>query len=140
MAQTRQSQGVSFLSDGKGTSVPRDILDFFDDNTRAENLRVLTNNTKAFRKEVASFEASRITIESFGRAAQLAFKRYGAFVVGSAGIFQIINFFRTATSAALEFESQITKIQQVLDVTGNQISGLTAKIRELSVQNWCGDC
>lgn len=98
----------------------------------AKDVDTLAGNTKKLNKELQTFNSNTLTLEKFGKAARLAFKRYAAFVVGSAAIFAITNNLRQATSAALELEAVFTKIQQVLRETDKGLRPLRDEIRRLS--------
>lgn len=95
----------------------------FDDTARA---------LKGVNSELRTLDANTFSVEKFGKATALAFKRYSAFVVGSFGIFRIIGFFRNATDEALKFEKAITKITQVLNTSSQSIRPLSEEIKRLA--------
>lgn len=95
-----------------------------DDGT----LRVVQNQNKINK----SLAEGRFTIESFGKSAALAAKRYAAFLVGSAVFFQLSSAIRSAATNALEFESIITKVQQVLSTTNAEANKIADSIRDVA--------
>lgn len=91
--------------------------------------QTIVSRVKEQNKLNASIERGRVTLRGFGEAAALAFKRYGAFLSGSLIIFKVVNAFRQATSAALEFEKSVTQIQQVLSITPQGVDKIARSIR-----------
>ena len=105
-----------------------------DIGVSATEVEGIANSTKKLNKEIQSFNTNTLTLEKFGQAARLAFKRYAAFVVGSSLIFGVTSNLRAATTAALELEAVFTKIQQVLKETDKGLKPLRDEIRSLSAE------
>lgn len=79
-------------------------------------------------KVAAATEKASFSSRKFGDATALALKRYSAFVFATFGFYAIINAFRTATAEAIEFEHQMTKIEQVIGSTRSAIIPLEKTI------------
>lgn len=91
----------------------------------------LRNQARSLRdnnKELTSLISKRSSIEDFGEKAALAFKRFGAFVLGSFGIYRVITAFQNASREALEFEKRITRIQQVIGQSVVGVRGIQEAI------------
>lgn len=89
--------------------------------------------TKEATKLNNQFNNAHINATKFGQAVGLAAKRFSAFIIGSSPIFLIIQGFRLATTEALKFEKQITRIQQVLN-TRNDTSGIFEQIKKSAAE------
>lgn len=75
-----------------------------------------------------------ISAQDFGEKTALAFKRFAAFLVGSAPLFFLIQSFRTASAEAIKFEHQVTKIEQVLEITADQANAIGREIAKVAAQ------
>ena len=99
----------------------------FDDDRLARFVREQNKLNK-------SIAEGKFTIEGFGKAAALAAKRYAAFIVGSAVFFRLSLAFSEATRNAIEFESIITKIQQVIGTTNERVASIGDAIRDVAAE------
>jgi len=107
-----------------------------DKNTRVANQQLIRDarQLKSDLKEVEkNAKAAQGGIEGFGGAAALAFKRYGAFLVGSFGIVRIVSAFQNATQEALKFEAAMTKVEQVTTSTQAQLKDIGDSVRNAGV-------
>lgn len=114
------------------TTVAKKRLVGDDLGISSKEVESIANSTKKLNKELTTLNANTLTLEKFGQAARLAFKRYAAFVVGSSAIFAITSNLRQATTAALELEHVFTKIQQVIGGSDKELKPLRDGIRSLS--------
>lgn len=114
------------------TTVAKKRLVGDDLGISSKEVESIANSTKKLNKELTTLNANTLTLEKFGQAARLAFKRYAAFVVGSSAIFAITSNLRQATTAALELEQVFTKIQQVIGGSDKELKPLRDGIRSLS--------
>lgn len=106
--------------------------------------RVKADNNQLFRdaarlnKELIEIKngslAAGSSIESFGDKAALAFKRYGAFLVGTFAITRIVSIFGQATDAAIQFEAQMTKVEQVTTGTNEELLNISKSISDAAIE------
>ncbi len=90
--------------------------------------------TKEANKLNQAIIANRFSLENLGKAATLAFRRYSAFLIGTSLIYSVIGSIRRASNDFLEFEAQITKLEQVSTVTAKEIGTITTQILNLATQ------
>ncbi len=133
LRQTTHSQSVE--------DVTRANLAGFDkkaDSSRVSGLREdiigRTKDLENARKEAEKFGKATISIEEFGKSAALAFKRYSAFLVGAFVIGAIVGGIKSAQDQAIQFEKEITKIQQVLDITAKGVLPIGENIRKSALE------
>lgn len=112
-----------------GLDSPQGLVDKKQIDGVVQSAKRATSQTK---KLTTSIGRAGFTVEQFGQKAALAFQRYGAFVVGSFGIFRLVGFIRSATDEALKFEAVVTKLEQVLDATRQTIAPLARDLRRLA--------
>jgi hypothetical protein len=114
------------------------ITDFFR-GSREEILskridsKVLQKAALENDKLAKGIDKTREGFSKFGDQIGLAVKRYGAFLTGTAGLFVVINAFRTATEEALKFEKAQTRLSQILAVPRGNVSGITSVARGQSL-------
>lgn len=107
-----------------------------DKNVKISNDQLFRDSKQLNRdlKEVArNARQAQGGIEGFGGAAALAFKRYGAFLVGSFGIVRIVSAFQQATQEALKFEAAMTKVEQVTVSTQAQLKDIGDSVRNAGI-------
>ena len=107
-----------------------------DKNVKVANEQLARDARQLKRdlKEVAAnARQAQGGIEGFGGAAALAFKRYGAFLVGSFGIVRIVSAFQNATQEALKFEAAMTKVEQVTTSTQAQLKDIGDSVRNAGI-------
>jgi len=92
----------------------------------------LDNLIKTLGLSGGAFKPPADAAKSFGDQIFLAGKRYAAFVASTAVAFIAVRSLRDATQAAIEFESAIVRLDQILDEGSARISVLRQKFLELS--------
>jgi hypothetical protein len=108
-----------------------------DKNVKVTNDQLI-RDAKQLNKELGKIKTQSLdaglSVESFGSAAALAFKRYGAFLVGTFAITRIVSIFGQATDAAIQFEAQMTKVEQVTTSTNKQLLNISKSIRDAAIE------
>ena len=72
-------------------------------------------------------------IQAFGKDAALALRRFAGFTLATTVVFGFVRAVTSATTAALDFQREITKVVQVTGASVGQINKLKSTINELSV-------
>lgn len=108
-----------------------------DKRVKADNNQLI-RDARQLNKELGKIKTQSLdaglSVESFGNAAALAFKRYGAFLVGTFAITRIVSIFSQATHAAIQFEAQMTKVEQVTTSTNKQLLNISKSIRDAAIE------
>jgi TP901 family phage tail tape measure protein len=71
-------------------------------------------------------------LEDFGKAGALAAKRFAAFSIATAGFVAMLGAMKRGFSAAVEFETEMRKVAQVLNVTIAETKDLAGSISKLA--------
>ena len=103
---------------------------------KLSEIRQTANSLNTFEKKVEStrkvtFQA-RNEIENFGKQAALAIRRFSAFTIAVGAVFGFVRAIHNATSEAIAFDKQLTKIAQVTGVSKKNLSPLVSEITRLS--------
>jgi TP901 family phage tail tape measure protein len=97
-----------------------------------------TNNslaqTQTAMKNVAKgAKQAQTEMQKFGEQAALAVRRFTAFTVATGVIFGFVRAIQSATTEAIDFDKQLTKISQVTRLSKNNLTPLVDEITRLSV-------
>lgn len=71
-------------------------------------------------------------IEKFGQSAAFAIRRFSAFTVAVGAVFGFVRALQSATSEAIDFDKQLTRISQIQGKTKSQLAPLVNEITKLS--------
>ncbi len=91
--------------------------------------RKAKDNIKEMKK---ALDTSTNSLNSFGSAAGLALRRFLAFQVGAQALYAVVGLFAEGARQAVQFEAELTKIQQTLDETDRGVVNLSDSIRSFS--------
>lgn len=98
-----------------------------------EQLKIAADGVKQVNAQARAHQHNALSIENFGKASVLAFKRYGAFLTGTFLIYKIQQGFQLATDEALKFEAAMTKVEQVAVKNVKEIGNISNAIRSAAI-------
>ena len=104
-----------------------DALDKFTKNKNA-----MKGVADQIKKVNIVAEDSTDTVERFGRQANLAIRRYGAFTLVTGAFIQLTQAITNSTRNAIEFDREIVRVAQVTGSTVSGLKPLTDEINRLS--------
>jgi len=118
------------LASGAATKISNDL------NRQLSNKKVTVDlslaNSDSIRRIKADIEGAITSVESFGRQAGLAAKRFGAFSLAAGSMIQLTSAIKQATSEAIDFDRQMVKLVQVSGDSGSAIQGVVNEVTRLS--------
>lgn len=88
-------------------------------NNEKERIKDLRDMNRQAESLAKSFDTSHNSVKRFGEQIGLATKRFGAFVIGAAPIYFLLNSIRTAIQDFREFEKVLTRIEQAAGLTSS---------------------
>lgn len=100
----------------------------------SDGAKLLNQTNSLWARQSKLIAQAQNSAAAFGDQVGLAAKRYGAFLIGTASFFAIINSFRTATEEAKNFEKAQTRLSQILSVDRGQVSPITSRAQSLASQ------
>lgn len=98
-----------------------------------EKIRRLFLHAKALDANARAAHNAGISAERFGELAGLALKRYGAFLVGTFALTQVLQGISQATAEFYNFEKAFTVLEQVLDTSESKFLSLQKTITTVAV-------
>jgi len=105
-------------------------------NTVAQAFNNLNKSASAATSSIANTEkvssSANKSMTSFSDSIFLAGKRYAAFVLATGVAFKAVGFLSDAVNSTLEFESALTRLDQILDQGSNRVANLKKQFLELS--------
>jgi TP901 family phage tail tape measure protein len=118
------------LASGAASKISNDL------NRQLSNKKVTVDlslaNSDSIRRIKADIEGAITSVESFGRQAGLAAKRFGAFSLAAGSMIQLTSAIKQATSEAIDFDRQMVKLVQVSGDSGSAIQGVVNEVTRLS--------
>ena len=118
------------LASGAASKISNDL------NRQLSNKKVTVDlslaNSDSIRRIKADIEGAITSVESFGRQAGLAAKRFGAFSLAAGSMIQLTSAIKQATSEAIDFDRQMVKLVQVSGDSGSAIEGVVNEVTRLS--------
>ncbi len=113
---------------GKITTATKKMADV---NTQfAKASQNVNKNMAQTQKQV---KATAGELESFGKDAALAIRRFSAFTLATGAIYGFVRAIKSGISEAIKFERELAKIVQVTGATGAKLQGLQSTIDGLAV-------
>lgn len=104
-----------------------------DSPDNPEKIRRLLTHAKAVDANARAFHNAGVSAERFGELAGLALKRYGAFLVGTFALTQVLQGISQATTEFYNFEKAFTVLEQVLDTSESKFLQLRKTITDVAV-------
>lgn len=105
----------------------------FGQGAKANNI-ALNATVKNMNKVKASASTATSEIESFGKSAGLAVKRFAAFTIATGAIFGFVAAVAKATGEAIQFQDELVKISQVTGGTVKSVQSLGDEVSNLAVK------
>lgn len=92
----------------------------------------LQKTNQAMHKTAQAAKSAKTEMEKFGEQAALAVRRFTAFTVATGVIFGFVRAIQTATSAAIDFDKELTRVSQVTGLSKRNLTPLVDEITRLS--------
>lgn len=119
------------LASGAATKISRDI------NRALQNKRVNVDlslaNPDSIKRIKADIEGAITSVESFGRQAGLAAKRFGAFSLAAGSMITLVSAIKSSTSEAIAFDREMVRLGQVSNDSVSSIQAVGNEVTRLSV-------
>ena len=119
------------LASGAATKISRDI------NRALQNKRVNVDlslaNPDSIKRIKADIEGAITSVESFGRQAGLAAKRFGAFSLAAGSMITLVSAIKSSTSEAIAFDREMVRLGQVSNDSVASIQAVGNEVTRLSV-------
>jgi hypothetical protein len=71
--------------------------------------------------------------QDFGDSIFVAGRRYAAFIAATTGAFVIVNQFKEATAAVIEFDAALVRLDQILDAGSARVAQLKQNMLDLGI-------
>ena len=118
------------LASGAATKISNDLNKQL--GNKKVNIDLNMANADSIKRIKADIEGAITSVESFGRQAGLAAKRFGAFSLAAGSMISLSNAIRKGTEEAIDFDRQMVKLVQVSGDTGSAIQGVVDEVTRLS--------
>jgi hypothetical protein len=119
------------LASGAATKISRDI------NKALQNKRVTVDlslaNPDSIKRIKADIEGAITSVESFGRQAGLAAKRFGAFSLAAGSMITLVSAIKSSTAEAISFDREMVRLGQVSNDSVASIQAVGNEVTRLSV-------
>ena len=92
----------------------------------------MTSATKSIQTSTKAVRQAKNEFEEFGKLGGLAIKRFAAFSVVTGAIYSVNNAIASGVKEFLEYDRQLTRVSQVLNVNRESLKGLDSTITQLS--------
>lgn len=119
------------LASGAATKISRDI------NKALQNKRVTVDlslaNPDSIKRIRADIEGAITSVESFGRQAGLAAKRFGAFSLAAGSMITLVGAIKSSTAEAISFDREMVRLGQVSNDSVASIQAVGNEVTRLSV-------
>lgn len=119
------------LASGAATKISRDI------NKALQNKRVTVDlslaNPDSIKRIRADIEGAITSVESFGRQAGLAAKRFGAFSLAAGSMITLVSAIKSSTGEAISFDREMVRLGQVSNDSVASIQAVGNEVTRLSV-------
>ena len=119
------------LASGAATKISRDL------NKALQNKRVTVDlslaNPDSIKRIKADIEGAITSVESFGRQAGLAAKRFGAFSLAAGSMITLVGAIKSSTAEAISFDREMVRLGQVSNDSVASIQAVGNEVTRLSV-------